>query len=142
MTMIVIMTVVGIETGIGIVITVIGTGTGRKSVSYMIETGTETETEIIIAVIEAVIDTEIDMVIVIGGEVDPGAEAESGVIAKETAGLARCPLIVREGKITSPMTTTIRIPPYSKCGTILLTFFIVMKFQRVLPPNPHERHYP
>jgi hypothetical protein len=26
-------------------------------------------------------------------------------------------------KITSPMTTTIRIPPYSKCGTILLTFF-------------------
>jgi hypothetical protein len=26
-------------------------------------------------------------------------------------------------KITSPMTTTIRIPPYSKCGIILQTFF-------------------
>jgi hypothetical protein len=25
-------------------------------------------------------------------------------------------------KVTSPMTTTIRIPPYSKCGTILQTF--------------------
>jgi hypothetical protein len=26
-------------------------------------------------------------------------------------------------KVTSPMTTTIRIPPYSKCSTILQTFF-------------------
>jgi hypothetical protein len=26
-------------------------------------------------------------------------------------------------KVTSPMTTTIRIPPCSNCGTILLTFF-------------------
>ena len=26
-------------------------------------------------------------------------------------------------KVTNPMTTTIRIQPYSKCGTILLTFF-------------------
>jgi hypothetical protein len=27
-------------------------------------------------------------------------------------------------KVISPMTTTIRIPFYSKCGTILQTFFI------------------
>jgi hypothetical protein len=26
-------------------------------------------------------------------------------------------------KVTSPMTTSIRIPPYSKCSTILQTFF-------------------
>ena len=98
----VIMTVVGIETGIEIVTvitTVIGTEIGRKIVIYMIETETETETEIIIAVIEVVIETETDTVIVIGGEVDllSGAEVESGVIVRETAGIVQSPLTGREG---------------------------------------------
>jgi hypothetical protein len=30
---------------------------------------------------------------------------------------------ILEVKETNSMTTTIRIPPYSKCGTILQTFF-------------------
>jgi hypothetical protein len=29
----------------------------------------------------------------------------------------------KRSKVTSPMSTTIRILPYSKCGIILLTFF-------------------
>jgi len=105
-TMIVIMTV-GIETGIGIEIvivivitTVIGIETERKTVMYMIETeietGTEIETETIIAGIGAVIESEKDMVIVIGGGVVLGA-VESGVTVKETEGLARCLPIVSEG---------------------------------------------
>jgi hypothetical protein len=31
--------------------------------------------------------------------------------------------LVTSSKVTNPMITTIRIPPYSKCSTILQTFF-------------------
>lgn len=111
----------GTETGIEIVIgtaiiTVIEIGTGRKTVMYMIEIEivivieTEIGTETIIAGIEAATESEKDTVIVTeGGVLVRVAEVESGVIVKETEGLAQYLLIGREGTSLSTCLSTIAI---------------------------------